>query len=424
MLTALNDGRCSRSQVQVINADAFAGSIRSTRQLRFRGRRFSRPDELLARQALHAPSSSRRSAHHLSERGAFGRPEHLADVRAAIASGASRRRVRTTGFQTYPVSRLRAVVRRVGIRPGEQTTRSPAGRPARQGLRFLAAGSLRDAASTSVGHGARADARQSPERSGSRPDARNPNGARSSLKPARGNGARDVAARVAICDRGGGAGGFVDQADRRFPAASSTTTSSSHPLARPAADAPGASNRFECRWSSSAAASRGSAPRGICRSAFGVDSFVVLEMNAQAGGNSRWGESETSAYPWAAHYVPGAPAKRATYVRRAFRRAWASLKPDGTWEERYLCLSSAGAAVYLRPLAGGHRAGRWATATDRGSVSPAGGDDRRLRATGRFTVPLEIRRCRSQDEPLDRRSLSLDSLAANRFDSKPLSPGN
>ena len=36
----------------------------------------------------------------------------------------------------------------------------------------------------------------------------------------------------------------------------------------------------------------------------GFSDFVLLEMNSQAGGNARWGESQITAYPWAAHYVP------------------------------------------------------------------------------------------------------------------------
>ena len=36
----------------------------------------------------------------------------------------------------------------------------------------------------------------------------------------------------------------------------------------------------------------------------GFSDFVLLEMEPSAGGNSRWGENEITAYPWAAHYVP------------------------------------------------------------------------------------------------------------------------
>ena len=41
----------------------------------------------------------------------------------------------------------------------------------------------------------------------------------------------------------------------------------------------------------------------------GFHDFVLLEMERQAGGNSRWGENEISKFPWAAHYVP-VPAER------------------------------------------------------------------------------------------------------------------
>ena len=39
--------------------------------------------------------------------------------------------------------------------------------------------------------------------------------------------------------------------------------------------------------------------------------YLLLEMESQAGGNSRWGEGEAGPYPWAAHYVP-VPGARAT----------------------------------------------------------------------------------------------------------------
>ena len=48
----------------------------------------------------------------------------------------------------------------------------------------------------------------------------------------------------------------------------------------------------------------------------GFRDFVLLEMEAQPGGNSRWGENEITAYPWAAHYVP-VPDTRAIAGARA-----------------------------------------------------------------------------------------------------------
>ncbi len=46
----------------------------------------------------------------------------------------------------------------------------------------------------------------------------------------------------------------------------------------------------------------------------GVTDFEVFELEEQAGGNSRWGENEVSAYPWAAHYLP-LPTPESTAVR-------------------------------------------------------------------------------------------------------------
>ena len=81
----------------------------------------------------------------------------------------------------------------------------------------------------------------------------------------------------------------------------------------------------------------------------GFDDFVLLEMNEQAGGNSRWGENEITAYPWAAHYVP-IPGPKAIYVRELFEEL--GVLRNGQWEERYLCFSSAGTLVSLRKMAG------------------------------------------------------------------------
>src|SRR5438445_241885 len=68
----------------------------------------------------------------------------------------------------------------------------------------------------------------------------------------------------------------------------------------------------------------------------GFRDFVLLEMEKQPGGNSRWGENEITAYPWAAHYVP-VPNAKATLVRELFEE-FGALK-DGKWEERYLCFT-------------------------------------------------------------------------------------
>jgi glycine/D-amino acid oxidase-like deaminating enzyme len=148
----------------------------------------------------------------------------------------------------------------------------------------------------------------------------------------------------------------------------------------------------------------------------GFDRFVLLEMSAQPGGNSRWGENETSAYPWGAHYVP-VPGKGATFVRELFAELGV-LKPDGSWDERYLCFAPQ-ERLFLH--------GRWQegiepavglTAADREQFRRLADITDGLRATGRFTVPLE-NGLSAQDAPLDRVSFAA-WLSENRFDSKAL----
>jgi glycine/D-amino acid oxidase-like deaminating enzyme len=118
----------------------------------------------------------------------------------------------------------------------------------------------------------------------------------------------------------------------------------------------------------------------------GFRDFVVLEMESQPGGNSRWAENEVSAYPWAAHYVP-VPDKRSTLVRELFEDL--GVLRDGVWEERYLCFSPQ-ERLFLH--------GRWQE-----GLEPAVGltvrdheqfrifEERveELRGTGQFTIPTE-----------------------------------
>lgn len=72
----------------------------------------------------------------------------------------------------------------------------------------------------------------------------------------------------------------------------------------------------------------------------GVDDFLVLEMEDEAGGNSRAGESPLVAYPWGAHYLP-LPGTGATLVRELLAELNVlhgdpqAARP--TYDERYLC---------------------------------------------------------------------------------------
>ncbi|UCV13305.1 NAD(P)-binding protein [Dechloromonas denitrificans] len=71
-----------------------------------------------------------------------------------------------------------------------------------------------------------------------------------------------------------------------------------------------------------------------------VDDFIVLDLENEAGGNSRAGQSAVSAYPWGAHYLP-LPSSEAEYVSELLRELGveqgrsAAGKP--IYDERYLC---------------------------------------------------------------------------------------
>ncbi len=71
-----------------------------------------------------------------------------------------------------------------------------------------------------------------------------------------------------------------------------------------------------------------------------VDDFLVLEMESEAGGNSRAGQSPLVAYPWGAHYLP-LPSRESTAVRELLAELGV-LQGDPkaaqpTYGERYLC---------------------------------------------------------------------------------------
>jgi glycine/D-amino acid oxidase-like deaminating enzyme len=148
----------------------------------------------------------------------------------------------------------------------------------------------------------------------------------------------------------------------------------------------------------------------------GFDQFVLLEMTDRAGGNSRWGENRTSAYPWGAHYVP-IPSARATFVRELFAELGV-LKPDGSWEERYLCFAPQERLFLYGRWQEGIEPAVGLTAGDRAQFRRLADITEDLRATGRFTVPLDAG-LSAQDAALDRISFGA-WLTENRFDSKPL----
>ena len=142
----------------------------------------------------------------------------------------------------------------------------------------------------------------------------------------------------------------------------------------------------------------------------GFRDFVLLEMEREAGGNSRSGQNEITSYPWAAHYIP-VPTKDTTLVRELMEE-FGVLK-SGEWNERYLCYSPQ-ERLYLH--------GRWqedlepvegATARDRLQVKRFAELMREYERSGQFTVPMERG---AKPSTLDRISMR-DWTIANGFDS-------
>src|SRR5271156_6485774 len=141
----------------------------------------------------------------------------------------------------------------------------------------------------------------------------------------------------------------------------------------------------------------------------GIHDFVLLEMEPEAGGNSRWGENEISKYPWAAHYVP-VPAKGESLARELFEEL--GIFRDGKWDDRVLCFD---------PQERLFRYGRWqegiepeagAAPNDRDQYRRFAEKISQFRATGEFTIPMERG---AKPSPLDRISMA-DWLANERFD--------
>ncbi|HEX6806174.1 MAG TPA: FAD-dependent oxidoreductase [Terriglobales bacterium] len=115
--------------------------------------------------------------------------------------------------------------------------------------------------------------------------------------------------------------------------------------------------------------------------------FVLLEMNDQAGGNSRWGENEITAYPWAAHYVP-VPGPKATYVRELFEEL--GVLHNGEWNERYLCFAPQERLFLYGRWQEGIEPAIGLSQKDRDQFQRLEDQIHNFRATGKFTVPMEL----------------------------------
>ncbi|MBI2959463.1 MAG: NAD(P)-binding protein [Betaproteobacteria bacterium] len=160
----------------------------------------------------------------------------------------------------------------------------------------------------------------------------------------------------------------------------------------------------------------------------GFDDFLLCEIEARVGGNSRWGENAVSAYPWGAHYLP-----LPTRESRAVRELLADLgaiegdphvaKPR--FDERYLCHAPQ-ERLYrdgvwqegLMPHAGlsaPERAqARHFMETMAAFKSRRGRDGRKA-----FALPLDLSSRDPELRALDRSSMN-EWLRSQKFDSEPL----
>ena len=147
----------------------------------------------------------------------------------------------------------------------------------------------------------------------------------------------------------------------------------------------------------------------------GFGDFVILEMEQQAGGNSRWGENEISAYPWAAHYLPVPSRGEGRLVHELMEEL--GVYQDGHWEERHLCHSPQ-ERLYLH--------GRWqeglepeiaATRADRQQYKRFHEQMAEFEASGEFVIPTE--RGHRKRREWDRLSMNA-WMRANGYDSKYL----
>jgi NAD(P)-binding Rossmann-like domain len=147
----------------------------------------------------------------------------------------------------------------------------------------------------------------------------------------------------------------------------------------------------------------------------GFKDFVLLEMNAQAGGNARWGENETTAYPWAAHYVP-VPGPQAIYVRELFEDL--GVLKNGQWEERYLAFSPQERLFLYGRWQEGIEPAVGLTPRDREQFQRLENLFADFRKRGSFTIPLELG-LSAKDKDLDGLSFA-DWLSQRGLDSRLL----
>jgi protoporphyrinogen oxidase len=142
----------------------------------------------------------------------------------------------------------------------------------------------------------------------------------------------------------------------------------------------------------------------------GFHDFEILDLENEAGGNSKSGQNAVSAYPWGAHYVPR-PTKESRYVRELFEELGVItgyINGEPTYKEEYLCFDPQ-ERLYLH--------GRW----QEGLIPTIGSTERdrsdferfreivdTYRNSGAFTIPMEF-------SSRDREIVALDSISTRDF---------
>ena len=145
----------------------------------------------------------------------------------------------------------------------------------------------------------------------------------------------------------------------------------------------------------------------------GFRDFVLLEMEPQAGGNSRWGENEITRFPWAAHYVP-VPGKGESLARELFEEL--GVLQDGKWNDRALCFAPQERLFLYGRWQEGIEPEAGMTAADRNQFRRFDQRMKEYRASDEFTVPMEPG---AKTSALDKGSMA-EWLARNEFPSKHL----
>src|SRR6266852_4424444 len=332
-----------------------------------------------------------------------GGAEHLADVRPRFLL-VHRANAEASRAANLSLPRLRSLVRRMGLRPGRHA-RIRSSRVAPRRIAFRQCRRPSRVFSVSAGHGAAPHACQSAQQPGACPHLRERLEGHQSLKLGRRNFLGLGSAALV---------GLSLKSERKIEGSFVNDSFQIGHLLRDRAGFPAAKRieRVPVVIVGGGIAGLSAAWRLRKR---GFNDFVLLEMNAQPGGNARWGENEITAYPWAAHYVP-VPGPRAVYVRELFEDL--GVLKDGHWEERYLAFSPQ-ERLFLY--------GRWQEGIEPAvGLKPKDRDQfQRLenlfaeyRKSGSFTVPLELG-LSSKFHHLDRISFS-DWLRGQGFDSRLL----